>query len=315
MAIKTQRVLVVGATGAQGGSVARRLLFVNHYCLDGPPYAVRALTRNPRSPAAKALAARGAEIAVGSLDDPASIQAALAGCDLVFGVTNYWEHYGAEVRHGRNLVDAVAASDVRHLVLSTLASATELSGGRIEVPHMDTKAAIERYARDRLDAVTFVHVAYYYENFLTWFRPQPQTDGTLAFGFPQGDTPLAAVSVVDVGPVVQAILDSADAFRGKTVGIVGDDRPPADYAAAMSRVLGRTVRYSHIDRDVFARLPFPGADDLAALFDLNRRFIPDRRRDLVTARRLHPGILTFDAWMAMNHMRFDTPEPPATRAA
>src|ERR1041385_1879498 len=103
-------VLVIGATGAQGGSVASHLL-------DRRTFAVRALTRNPDSPAAQTLRARGAEVVRGELDDRGSLRAALKGVDAVFGVTNYWEHFEKEAEHGRNLINAVAGAEVEHFVL------------------------------------------------------------------------------------------------------------------------------------------------------------------------------------------------------
>jgi uncharacterized protein YbjT (DUF2867 family) len=291
-------ILVTGATGAQGGSVAR-------YLLERGAFAVRALTRNPDSDAAKALAAAGAEVVRGDLDDAASLRAAVASCHGVFGVTNFWEHFEAEHRHGVNLIDAVAESDVRHFVLSTLPSAHDISGGELSAPHLDIKAKLEAYARERGLPATFVHVAYYFENFASWFVPRRQEDGTYAFGFPQGDTPLAGVAVEDVGGVVAPIFERRDEFLGRTVGIVGDDLTGDEYAAVMGRVLGRPIAYHHIPREVFAGFGFPGADDLANMFDFNRRFIPNRQADLAESRALFPQIQSFDRWMEANRARFE----------
>ena len=285
-------ILVTGATGAQGGSVARHLL------ADGR-WRVRALTRRPDAAAALALRGAGAEVVAGDLGDPASLGPALAGCAGVFGVTNFWEHYGDEAVHGRNLVDAVAAAGVPHFVSSTLASYHALSGGELRVPHCDLKAELEQYAVERGVPVTFVHVAFYYENFLSYFPPRPQGDG-YGIGFPQGDTPLAAVSVEDVGGVVAPLFARPDEFRGRTVGVVGDDRPVSAYAEVMGRVLGRRVAYQHVPREVYAAFGFPGAEELADMFDVQRRFVPSRRRDLEESRALFPGIRTFDAWAAEN---------------
>jgi uncharacterized protein YbjT (DUF2867 family) len=130
--------LVSGATGAQGGSVARRLLARGQ--------AVRALTRRASSPAARELAALGAELVEADLGDPSSLTAAMRGCSAVFGVTNYWEHAGLETVHGKNLVDAARAAEVPKLVLSTLPSSELLSGGAFSVPHFESKAAVEAYA-------------------------------------------------------------------------------------------------------------------------------------------------------------------------
>ena len=135
-------ILVTGATGAQGGSVARHLL-------ERGRFAVRALTRNPGSEAANALRDAGAEVVQGDLNDPASLRAALAGCYGCFGVTNFWEHFGGEEEQGRNLIDAVAASDIQHFVFSSLPHVSKPTGGELDVPHFDIKARVEDYAREK----------------------------------------------------------------------------------------------------------------------------------------------------------------------
>lgn len=276
----------VGATGAQGGSVARALLRDGH--------AVRALTRDAASPAARALAELGATVVEGDLSDLAKLTGLLDGCSSVFGVTNYWEHFGNEVVHGKNLVDAAARAKVRQLVLSTLPSPETLSRGELVVPHMESKAAIESYAKRCGELrTTFVHVAFYYENFLSWFIPRADADGCLSFGFPQGETPLAAVSVDDLGTVVTRLLERPEL---RHLGVVGDDLPCAAYADILTEVLGREVRYRHVESAAYARLPFPRAADLAAMFDLNRRFIQSRAEDLAATRALSPGVLSFRAW-------------------
>jgi len=285
-----RRILVTGATGAQGGSVARALL--------ARGFAVRALTRTPASDAAVALADAGAEVVRGDLGDRDTLAAAVEGCDGVFGLTNFWEHFGQEMEHGNNLIDAVAASAVRHFVTSTLPSYHALSGGELAVPHCDIKAQLEERTRALGIPATFVHVAFYYENFQSWFAPRAQADGTLGFGFPQGDTPLAAVSVEDVGGVVASIFEQRERFLGKTVGVVGDNLPCAEYADAMSRLTGRRVVYQHIPREVFASFGFPGAEELANMFDCQRRFIPERKADVALSRELFPRIRTFDEWLA-----------------
>lgn len=289
-------ILVTGATGLQGGSVARHLL-------GSPGYAVRALTRDRSSRAARSLAAAGAKLVQGDLGDPESLERALDGCHGAFGVTNFWEHQEEEYDHGKNLADAAAAAGIEHLVLSTLPSVAKVDPS-LDVPHFETKARVERYARELGIPVTFVHVAFYYENFLDYFVPRRQGDGTFEFGFPQGDTPLAAVAVEDLGGLVEGILNDRERFVGTTVGAVGDDRPPAAYADVMSRVLGERVAYGHIRREVFAAFDFPGADDLANMFEFNRLHVPGRQGDLDLSRKLHPGLQSFDTWMQANVERF-----------
>jgi uncharacterized protein YbjT (DUF2867 family) len=284
------RILVVGATGAQGGSVARHLL-------EAGTYRVRCLTRHPDSPAAREFARLGAELAEGDLSNPASLRAALRGCDGAFGVTNYWEHFEREYDHGRNFVDALRATGIQHAVISTLPHAKMLSGGRLAVPHLDTKGHIEEYARGSNLPATYVHVAFYYENFLKHFPPRRQANGTYVFGFPQGTTPLATVAAEDVGGVVAAIFAESFWYRDKVVGIVGDDQRCDEYAESMHRVLGRSFAYRYVAHDAFAALDFPGARDLADMFEFNRCYVPNRRVDLSKSRELYPEIRPFERWL------------------
>ncbi len=290
-------ILVTGATGAQGGGVVRHLL------KDGK-FKVRCLTRQPESERARALAQAGAETVRGDLGNPESLQAAMKGCYGVFGVTNFWEHFEKEAFHGKNLIDAVKEAGIEHFVFSTLPSAQKHSEGKLEVPHFDLKARMEEYARSLNLPATYAHVAFYYENFLSFFPPKLQEDGSFMFGFPQGDTPLAAVSVEDVGGVVATIFERPGEFRDQTVGIVGDDQPCSQYAEIMSRVLGKKIIYRYIPREVFAKFGFPGAEDLSNMFEYNRLFIPNRLADLEQSLELYPEMQRFEPWVEANRQKF-----------
>ncbi len=287
------RILVIGGTGAQGGSVARHLL-AEQRCR------VRCLTRRLDSVAARALADAGAEVVQGDMADRDSLDAALAGCEAVFGVTNYFEHFDAEYELGAQLLDAVVDSAAEHLVLSTLPSASKLSSGKLSVPHFEHKARLEALVRRKEIFATFVHVAFYYENFLFNCQPRRQGDGSYAFGFPLGNAPLSAVAVEDIGGVIAAILRAPGDFQGKTVQIVGDQRPAAEYADMIGRATGRTVHYHHIPREDFAALPIPGAAALADMFELYRSHVGARPEDLAASRRLYPGVRCFADWALAN---------------
>lgn len=286
-------ILVFGATGAQGGSVARNLLSRGRF-------GVRAFTRKPDSPAAQALRDLGAEVAQGNLDDRASIDAALAGCYGAFGVTNFWEHFAKEAEEGRNLVDAVAAAKIEHFVFSTLVSIEKATGGALKSPHFDIKAELEDYARSLGIPSTFVHMPFYFENFLAFFVPRPAGDGTFQFGFPQGDTPLAAMSVDDLGLLVAPIFEQPETTIGKVIEPAADELTAAKYAEIMSRQLGADIRYAYVPREVFAKLGFPGAEDLADMFEFYRLHMPSRARAIEECRALAPELQNFETWLSRN---------------
>ena len=152
---------MVGATGNQGGSVARRFL-------QDPQYAVRGLTRDPSSAAAKELAALGADMVQCDLDDVKSLEAAFAGANIIFSVTNYWEPffrpdcrakaeelgvtcrryaYDVEYQQGKNIADAAAtvvdSLDGNGLLASTLSHAGKCSKAKYkDLYHFDSKADV-----------------------------------------------------------------------------------------------------------------------------------------------------------------------------
>ena len=293
-------ILVTGATGAQGGSVAQALL-------RNPGFTVRILTRNAQSAKARALVQAGAEVVQGDLNDPESLRKALADCYGVFGVTNFWEYFEREYRQGKNLIDAVRQAGIRHFVMSTLPSYTALSQGQFSVPHCDLKAALEDYARSLHLPTTFVHVPFYYENFLHFFPLQKSADGHYYFGFPQGDTKLAMMSVNDLGEVVNTIFNHPVEYIGRTVPLAGESRTCTEYAALMTKVLGRVVRYHYVPRESYARQGFPGAEELANMFEVQRLFLPDHLLALIESYALHPGLRSFENWLLQNRAAFAIP--------
>lgn len=288
--IEKKRILVTGATGAQGGSVALHLL-------ERGKFIVRCLTRNPDSEKAMWLKSRGAEVFKGDFADQKSVNVALEDCQYAFGVTNFWEHFDKEYELGRNLVDAVATAGIEHFVLSTLPYVKKITKGELEVPHFDLKGQLEEYTRNLRLSATFVHVAFYFENFLHFSPPQREDDGTYRIGFPQGDTPLAAVSVEDVGGGVAAIFDSPAKFRGKVVTIVADCLPVERYAELMTKAVGKKITYRHIPRDVFASLGFTGAEDLANMFEYYRVHNPYGKKEISGSCELYPKMRSFETWL------------------
>lgn len=230
------------------------------------------------------------------MEDAGSLRAALDGCYGAFGVTNFWEVFEKEHDLGKNLMDAVASSTVEHFIFSSLPHVDAITGGELKVPHFDIKAKLAEYGVKLGIPMTQVHVAFYFENFLSFFPPRKQEDGTYSFGFPQGETNLSGVSVADVGGVVAQLFADCERFLGRTVGIVGEDAPPDQYAKTLSHVLHKPVVYHHVPREVFAGFGFPGADDLANMFDFNRRYQLSRQADQDESKRLYPGMQTFAAW-------------------
>ncbi|KAL7949389.1 NAD(P)-binding protein [Trichoderma barbatum] len=236
--VSKKLVTVVGATGAQGGSVVDYLLKSN-----SQEYAVRAITRSPESASAKALAARGVEVVRAELTDIATLKAAFAGSYAIFAVTNFWGLFSdaqkqlpkekdvsllasqaaaIETQMGINMADAASATDtLQHYLWSTLTDAYTVSGGRIKPPHYESKAKVTRHIQAKpelLARTSFVWCAYYATNFAGLARPihVPAIGQFLQIQATPSDQPIACIGNTrsNFGIFVEAALAQPDKTRG-----------------------------------------------------------------------------------------------------
>lgn len=230
----TQSVLVTGATGQQGGAVARALL--------ARGVQVRALTRRPDSEPARAIAALGAELAPGDFDDAESLRQALKGIDAVFVMGTPFEVDPAtETRQGIAALDAARDAGVGHAVYSSVASALDDTG----IPHFESKAAVERHLAGLGLPHTVVAPAGFLENLAApWTLPGLRA-GTYAFPLPP-DRTLQQVAVADLGGFVAMVLAQPDRFDGQRIEIASTDATGPEVAAVLSHQSGRPIRYEEV---------------------------------------------------------------------
>lgn len=127
------------------------------------------------------------------MDDVNSLTDAMKDYYGVFGVTSFWEHFNKEFDQGKNLADAVSKSNISHFIFSTLPGAKKISNGKYIAPHLDLKSDLEDYSKSLDLNATYLHAAFYYENFLSFFPPQKAEEGSYSFGFPQSNN-LRAIS-------------------------------------------------------------------------------------------------------------------------
>lgn len=310
-------IAVAGATGAQGGGLVDAVLD------DGSgSWAVRALTRDPGSDRAKALAARGAEVVAADLDDPSSLERAFAGAHGAFCVTFFWDHFSPEkeLAHAEALARAARAAGVRHAIWSTLEDTRRrvpLSDDRMptlmekyKVPHFDAKGEANRFFTDSGVPTTLLHTSYYWDNLIHFGAgPTRGEDGRLAFVLPMADKKLPGIAAADIGRCAFGVFQQADEFAGKSVGIAAEHLTGEQMAASLTKALGREVVYSYVPPEVYRTFGFPGAADLANMFQYKRDFEAEycAFRDPAIARRLNPAIQTFDAWLATNAERIPLP--------
>merc|ERR1719150_1392091 len=190
---------------------------------------------------------------------------------MTFLVTNYWEHLDAdkEMRQVERLADAVRG--VEHVVWSTLEDyrrnpkANQVTSiGKWKVPHFDAKGACDHlFFREN---TTFLRAAFYLDNFMKMMAPMKNEDGTFTWAAPMGDKKLPMVAKEDIGRAAWAAMEDPQQYRGKYMGVSTCVETCQDAMATMSKVLGVTVKYYDMDRDAYANLGFPGAEDVANMF-------------------------------------------------
>ncbi len=101
----------------------------------------------------------------------------------------------------------------------------------------------------------------------------------------------------DTGGIVRSVFNHPEFYIGRTVGAVGSDNNCAEYAKIMSRVLNQNIQYKYIPRAVYAELGFPGAEELANMFEVQRLFITDRQIDLIESYGLNTDMQSFEKWL------------------
>ena len=301
-------IAIVGATGAQGGGLARAIL-------DDPQggFAVRALTRQVEGDKARALAARGAEVVSADLDDEESLTKAFAGAYGAFCLTNFWEHLSPEreLAQAKNMARAAKTASLRHVIWSTLDDTRKRVPldddrmptlmGKYKVPHFDAKGEADQYFRDAGVPTTFLLTAFYWENMIGFGAgPQKGPDGRYAITFPLGDKAMPSIAVDDIGRCAYAIFKRGSEFIGRTVGIAGEHLTGTEMAADLTKALGLDVTYNSVPPEVYRSFGFPGADDLGNMFQYKRDFADEYRasRDVAFSRSLNPKLQDFKTWLA-----------------
>jgi len=301
-------IAVVGATGAQGGGLIRAI------CRDGE-FAARAVVRNPSSEKATALAALGAEVISGDVDDAESLTRAFAGAYGTYCVTFYWAHMSPqrELQQARNLAQASKTAGARHVIWSTLEDTRKWVPlddqrmptlmGAYKVPHFDAKGEANAYFHELGLPVTFSHASFYWDNFIYFgMGPRKASDGTLTLDLPLADKKLTGIAAEDIGKCALGVFKKGAEYIGKSIGLASDALTGGQIAAAFARALGRDVRYNAVPFDVYRGLGFPGADDLGNMFQFYAEFedVLLASRDVALSRTLDPELESFDAWLARN---------------
>src|SRR4030088_1467109 len=245
-------IAVIGATGQQGGAVARALQASGQF-------KVRALTRNPGKHRELA-----EEVVEADLDRPETLKAAFEGAHGVFLVTTFWEEGTDELKQATAAVRAAKDAGVKHFIWSTLPDVEAISGGRFHVPHFTGKARIDRIVEEAGVAHhTFVIAPFYYQGLVGVLAPQKQADGSVGWALPL-DPDVRCIHMGDITElgnlVAGAFAHPEEVGNGQALPLVGDFMSFNEIVETLNRQ-GHRFSFKQVPMEVFAGL-FPGAAEI-----------------------------------------------------
>lgn len=271
-------ILVTGATGTQGGAVARELLKRD--------YIVRGLTRNTESDRARSMSELGVKMVKGDFDDATSLTDAMDGAYGVFAVTDFWEHgYDKEVQHGRQLIEAAIAADVDHFVYTSVASADADTG----IPHFESKGEIEVYLRDSGINFSIVRPVEFMDN--VHFNRENILSGLY---FDPRDTEKSHqwIAASDIGFFVGEAFDQPERWLGRTVEIAGDQLTIAEYVKVLSLTLGIEVHHQQVEWSSYEDQAGEEMTVMLHWFDESGYNV-----DIAKLRSQYPDLLTYQEYL------------------
>jgi uncharacterized protein YbjT (DUF2867 family) len=271
-------IAVTGATGQQGGAVARHLLKAG--------WQVRALTRDITKPAARQLGELGAQVVEANNHSRESLDAAFAGVYGVFSVQGFWEAgVDDETRQGIAVADAALAAGVRHFVYTSVGGADRNSG----VPHFESKWQIEQHIREIGLPATILRPVEFMENFF-WSR-DAVINGTL---MSQGLRPTRKkqlIAVDDIGAFAAIVFADSQRYIGQAFELAGDALTEQEIAETFSKITGQPV---HL---VDFQLPpeQPGREELLQMWAWFDR--EGYNADISALRAVYPPLQTLEMWL------------------
>ncbi len=279
MTISKHPILVFGATGRQGGSVAKALLNAG--------WPVRALVLDSTKAASLQLRNAGVELVQGSFEETNVVRTAMKEAYGVFSVLPANLAAEDEVRHGISIANIAAETGINHFVYSSGASAgNELTG----VPRFDAKPRIEAHIR-QLDMTTTIIRPMIFMEMLV--RPGFGLDQGRLVSLIRPDHSIQLTAVEDIGRFVAAVFADKPRFDGATLKIASDRLTGPELEAAFSEAAGRPITYERFPDDILAVNA-----DLAHMAKSLEDGPLAEQVDLKLMREINPDLLTLASWLA-----------------
>ena len=231
-----RNVLVLGATGNQGGAVVQSLLNDGHH--------VVGVTRDVQSPKAQALTAQGVEMKTADFLNKDSLLSIMTKVDTVFAMTTPgWNgDVESEVKQGLSIVDAAKDAGVKHFIFNSVSDANQSTG----IGHFDSKYEIEKHLEASGLNYTIVAPVYFIENlFFPYVFDAVKNEGILSAAMP-GDTKLQQISVEDIGRFVAMVVGKREEMFGERINIAGDAISGNEMVEVLSKAMRKEIKYKGI---------------------------------------------------------------------
>jgi uncharacterized protein YbjT (DUF2867 family) len=247
MVANQRKILVTGATGQQGGSLARLLLQKKHK--------VYALTRNAQSSSAQDLGNRGANILKGDLDDSDSLEHAVKDVESVFLMgTPFEDGTEGEIRRGKLMTDIAKKNGIEHLVYSSVANADKNTG----IPHFESKYKVEQHIKNLGIPHTIIGPTFFMENLLGPGLEQ----GQLALPLSPSTT-LQQSALENIAEFSALVIERRKPFLGKRIDIASDEVTGEQATNILSNMLGYKIRYVPVPLEQV----YQGNEDMARMYE------------------------------------------------
>ncbi|HEX9331935.1 MAG TPA: NmrA/HSCARG family protein [Anaerolineales bacterium] len=285
-------IAVNGATGQQGGAVARKLL--------AEGWKVRALTRDVNKPAAQELASLGAELVAGDMEDRAQLDAAFKDAYGVFSVQNFWlpnVGFDGEIKQGKNVAEVAKAAGVQYLVYSSVGSAHRGMGQK----HFESKWIIEQYIQSLDIPYTIFRPVFFMDNY-NWSRAQI-LNGTLTSMGLRPEKGIQSVAAEDIAVFVALAFANPKEYLGKTIELAGDELTETQIADTFTKVIGRPVKLTMPSGEGGRQ----SEEEMIAMFNFFNGEAYDA--DISALRKMHPGLLTLEQYLHKNGWENAEPIP------
>jgi uncharacterized protein YbjT (DUF2867 family) len=279
-------IFVTGATGNQGGAVARSL--------NANGFHVKALTRNPGSPRAKILKDLQIDLVQGDLNDPGTYRKHLKDVDGIFSVLAFENGTGKEIKQGVDLANVAKEYGIRQFLYSSVTGADMNTG----IPHWESKYKIENHIRQIGLPYTIIRPASLFENFLI-----PQVKSRILKGklaSPVNKNIIQQfISSKDIGEISAGIFMNPGKYSDKTITIAAQELDMAEISNIFSKVLVKEIKYQKLP-GLITRLVM--GKDLHKMFKWINEHDVVFLKDLTGFRKEFPNLTQLDKWIGPNFL-------------